>query len=109
MTSARSGSCDARSPQWVRPDDRRFELKDKERRAPVRTVSAVALGVIDTARADAANKLEYLYAENLDPPGCWLGCEGGIGAWLAARRQAGEKEKLRKQEEARRARRSGGS
>ena len=39
----------------------------------------------------------------LDPPGCWLGCEGGIGAWLAAKRQASEKEKLRKQDEARRA------
>lgn len=86
-----------------RPDDRKFELKDKERRAPVRTVSAVALGVTDTVRADAANQLEYLYAENLEPPGCWLGCEGGIGAWLAAKRQAGEKEKLRKQDEARRA------
>ena len=86
-----------------RPDERRFELKDKERRAPVRTVFAAALGVVDTARADAANQLEYLYAENFDPPGCWLGCEGGIGAWLAARRQASEKEKLRKLEEARRA------
>ena len=80
-----------------RPDDRKFELKDKERRAPVRTVSAAALGVTDTARADAANQLEYLYAENLDPPGCWLGCEGGIDAWLAARRQTREEEELRKQ------------
>ena len=86
-----------------RPDDRKFELKDKERRAPVRTVSAAALGVTDTARADAANRLEYLYAENLDPPGCWLGCAGGIDAWLAAKRQASEKDKLRKQDEARRA------
>ena len=86
-----------------RPDDRKFELKDRERRAPSRTISTAALGVTDTARADAANKLEYLYAENLDPPGCWLGCEGGIGAWLEAKRQASEKEKLRKQEEARRA------
>jgi hypothetical protein len=40
-------------------------------------------------------KLEYLYAENLDPPGCWLGCEGGIGAWLAVRRQATDTEKAR--------------
>ena len=86
-----------------RPDERKFELKDKERRAPVRIVSAAALGVLDMARADAANRLEYLYAENLDPPGCWVGCEGGIGAWLAARRQAGEEEKLRKLEGARRA------
>ena len=53
-----------------RPDDGQFELKDRERRAPSRTISTAALGVTDTARADAANKLEYLYAENLDPPGC---------------------------------------
>ena len=86
-----------------RPDDRKFELKDKERRAPARTLSAAALGVTNTARADTANQLEYLYAEHLDPPGCWLGCEGGIDAWMATKRQASETEKLRKQDEARRA------
>lgn len=86
-----------------RPNDRKFELRDRERRAPSRTISTAALGVTDMARADAANKLEYLYAENLEPPGCWLGCEGGIGAWLAAKRQASEQGKLRKQDEARRA------
>jgi hypothetical protein len=86
-----------------RPDDRQFALKDKERRAPARTFSAAVLGVTDTARADAANQLEYLYAENLDPPGCWLGCAGGIDAWLAAKRQAAEKERLEKQDRAHRA------
>jgi hypothetical protein len=80
-----------------RPDARQFELKDKERRAGVRTIPAATLGVTDAARADAANLLEYLYAENLDPPGCWLGCEGGIGAWLAARRRASEEKAIRRQ------------
>ena len=70
-----------------RPDDRKFELKDKERWVVVATVPAAALGVTDVALAGAANELEYLYAENLDPPGCWLNCAGGIAEWLAARRK----------------------
>jgi len=69
-----------------RPDDRKFELRDRERRAKVAEISAAALGVIDVALSGAVEKLEYLYAETLDPPGCWLGCAGGVGAWLAARR-----------------------
>ncbi len=71
-----------------RPDDRRFELRDREQRTVVATIPATGLGVTDTALANAVNRLEYLYAEHLTPPGCWLGAEGGIGAWLAARRHA---------------------
>jgi RAMP superfamily len=86
-----------------RPDDRKCELRDKERRAIVATISAAALGVTDVALSGAVDKLEYLYTENLDPPGCWLGCEGGIGTWLAARREASDQERARRREAGRRA------
>jgi CRISPR-associated protein (TIGR03986 family) len=86
-----------------RPDDKRFELTDRQRRVPVAAVPVAGLGVTDTALADAANTLEYLYAEHLSPPGCWLGCEGGIGTWLAGRRQALGQAEARRRDAARRA------
>jgi RAMP superfamily len=86
-----------------RPDDRKFELRDRERRAKVAEISVAALGVTDAALAGTVEKLEYLYAETLDPPGCWLGYAGGIGALLAARRQAADIDKASRQEAARRA------
>ena len=54
---------------------------------------AADLGFTDAALAGAAeHQLEYLYAGWLTPPGCWLGCEGGIGTWLAERRRATDEE-----------------
>ena len=85
------------------PGNREFELRDKERRGIAAKISAAVLGVTDVALSGAVEKLEYLYAENLDPPGCWLGCEGGISVWLAARRQATDAAKVRSEEAARRA------
>lgn len=71
------------------PGAREFELKAKASRSAVRVLAA-RLGVADPAGAAAMQRFEYLYAENLEPPGCWLGCEGGAQAWLAEWRQQAE-------------------
>jgi hypothetical protein len=68
------------------PGDRRFKITDKERESLIASLPIADLGVPDAMQAPAANELEYLYTEQLTPPGCWLGCAGGIGTWLAARR-----------------------
>lgn len=93
-----------------RPDDRKFKLRDKERRSFVAYLPIAAMGVADAAQAPAADELEYLYTGQPGSPGCWLGCAGGIGPWLAARhpaadarKRAAEQEKLRKRDENRRA------
>ena len=86
-----------------RAGDRKFKFSDKnknkgkERKREIRDLPIAALGVADGAQADVAGsgKLEYLYTEQLDPPGCWLGCGGGIGAWL----EQAERDKRRGQAE----------
>ena len=69
------------------PGNRRFVLAPKGSRQAVAEVLAAELGVDDDALAGAAQRLEYLYVAGLTPPGCWLGCDGGIGEWIAQRRQ----------------------
>jgi hypothetical protein len=69
-----------------KPGGRQFELRAKGVRGAIAIASAEELGVED-AMADTAQRLDYLYSPALTPPGCWLGCEGGIGDWLAERRR----------------------
>ena len=70
-----------------KPGGRQFELRAKGVRGAIAIVPAAELGVED-AMADTVQTLDYLYSPALTPPGCWLGCEGGIGAWLEKRRLA---------------------
>lgn len=94
-----------------RRDERRFRLRDEERRSVLACLPVAVMGAADAAQAPAADELEYLYTGQPDSPGCWLNCAGGIGPWLAARhpaedgkKRAAEREKLRKRDENRRAR-----
>jgi CRISPR-associated protein (TIGR03986 family) len=85
------------------PGGRRFELKPKGPGKPIATLLATDLGVED-ALAGSAQKLEYLYVPGLTPPGCWLGCPGGISAWLDGQRRASEER--RRADDERRAQRA---
>jgi len=81
-------------------DSRKFKFKNKERGPQPPELPIAALGVTDVAQADLVSnkKLEYLYVAGLTPPGCWLGCEGGIDAWLTDRQRGSD---AKKQEERR--------
>lgn len=78
------------------PGARQFALKPKTPGVPAIKVGIARLGVSDRD-AMTVRKLEYLYAQDLEPPGCWLGCEGGVDAWLAGKRREAEAEALEKE------------
>lgn len=83
------------------PGARRFVLSPKGSRKPLAEIPARQLGFDDDALAGAAQTLEYLYAAGLTPPGCWLGCEGGIKHWIANRRRLADRERERQKMAAR--------
>ena len=63
-----------------------FRSRDSGR---VYEVPASKTGISDKQSADMVqDKLEYLYAAELTPPGCWLGCDGGVDSYLRSRRAA---------------------
>ena len=75
------------------PGDRRFRLIPKGSREAIAEIPAAQLGFDDDALAGAAQTLHYLYVDGLNPPGCWLGCEGGIKEWTTQRRRAADKQR----------------
>ena len=81
--------------QVGRPGERQFKLVPKGSDKEVATVPASELGFDDDALAGAAQDLQYLYVGGLKPPGCWLGCDGGIKKWLAERRRAADEKRYR--------------
>ena len=77
------------------PGDRRFRLIPKGAREAVAEIPAARLGFDDDALAGAAQTLHYLYADGLTPPGCWLGCAGGVREWITQRRRAADEQRYR--------------
>jgi hypothetical protein len=72
-----------------RPGSRRFEFRPPGSHKAIADPSVADLGVPDD-QANFAQKFIYLYAPDLRPPGCWLGCPGGIGTALAEQGRAAD-------------------
>jgi hypothetical protein len=68
------------------PANPRFVFRTKGS-GQIYDVLAKDAGIIDKRSAEMVQRLEYLYAVDLAPPGCWLGCEGGVDNYLASRRE----------------------